>query len=301
MGKKIMLIVNPCAGRRKGKKNSGKAVRLFEELGCECTLFLTGKRGDATDFVMDNGQDFDVIACMGGDGTLNEVINGLVKANLDRPLGYIPSGSTNDFARSMRLSKKIEKSVATIAEGNEKLIDVGLFNDRYFGYISSFGLFTRTSYRTSQRVKNLIGGRLSYFLHGFTELFRIRKEHMVVETGGKSYEDDFLFGAVSNSTSIGGLLKYDPGQVDVCDGLLEVLLIRSPKNPGQFFSVIKAVLAKNFGNHPSIVFDRSDRITVHPSKRSDWSLDGEFAYSTGSCEIRCLRNRLRFIAPGDEQ
>jgi lipid kinase, YegS/Rv2252/BmrU family len=301
MQKKIMLIINPCAGRRKGKKNAGKATELFEKNGCDCTLFLTGKRGDATEFVMDRGMDFDVIACMGGDGTLNEVINGLVKSNLDRPLGYIPAGSTNDFARSMGLSKKLEDAVANIAEGNEKRIDVGLFNDRYFSYISSFGLFTRTSYRTSQRVKNLIGGRLSYFLHGFTELFRIRKEHMVVETGGRRYEDDFLFGAVSNSTSIGGLLKYDPEQVDACDGMLEVLLIRCPKNPVQLFSVLKGILTKSFGNHPLIVFDRSDRITVHPSKRSDWSLDGEFAYSTGSCEIKCLRNRLRFIAPSDEQ
>ena len=124
---------------------------------------------------------------------------------------------------------------------------------------------------------------------------------MVVETGGRRYEDDFLFGAVSNSTSIGGLLKYDPEQVDACDGMLEVLLIRCPKNPVQLFSVLKGILTKSFGNHPLIVFDRSDRITVHPSKRSDWSLDGEFAYSTGSCEIKCLRNRLRFIAPSDEQ
>jgi len=297
MSNKIMLIINPCAGRKKGKKKSGSVAELFKQHGFDCTLFLTEKRNDATSFVIQHGKEYDLIACMGGDGTLNEVINGIIKANLDLPLGYIPAGSTNDFARSMHLSKNIKKAVAIITKGDTTRIDVGLFNDRYFGYVSSFGLFTKTSYRTSQKIKNIFGGKLSYFMHGATELFNIRTEHMFIETGTRTYEDNYLFGAVTNSTSLGGVLKYDPEQVDMNDGLLEILLVRKPKNPAELFSLLKSVLSKNFTQDSNIIFDRSDRFTIHPASRSDWSLDGEFAYSTGSCEIRCLKERISFIIP----
>ena len=297
MSKKIMLIINPCAGRRKGKRKSGAVAELFKQKGFDCQLFLTEERNDATRFVIEHGREYDLIACMGGDGTLNEVINGIIKANLDLPLGYIPAGSTNDFARSMHLSKKIEKSVDIIAQCAVRRIDAGLFNDRYFGYVSSFGLFTRTSYSTSQKVKNIFGGKLSYFMHGATEIFRIRTEHMYIETGSKTYEDDYLFGAITNSTSLGGVLKYDPRLVNMNDGLLEMMLVRKPQNPAQLFSILRSLLTKKVTGNPYIAFDRSDRFTIHPAARSDWSLDGEFAYSTGSCEIRCLKERIQFIVP----
>ncbi len=293
--KKIMLIINPCAGRRSGKKNAVKVVRLFRHYGTDCKLYLTEKRNDATKFVIADGGKFDVIACMGGDGTLNEVINGMLKANLDLPLGYIPAGSTNDFARSMHLSKNIEKAVQNIVKGNTKRIDVGLFNDRYFGYVSSFGLFTRTSYSTPQSIKNVLGGKPSYLMHGALEIGRIHAEHMRIETEGKTYEGDYLFGAVTNSTSLGGVLKYDPKLVKLNDGKLEMMLIRKPENPAQLYSILKSLLSKKITNNPYIEFTRSNKFTVHPSARSDWSLDGEFAYTAGTCEIKCFNNRIRFI------
>lgn len=295
--KKIMLIINPCAGRKSGKKNSDKVVELFRKNGAECILYMTGKRGDATDFVIKDGEKYDVVACMGGDGTLNEVINGLLKANLDIPLGYIPAGSTNDFARSMHLSKNLETAVHNIATCGTKEIDAGLFNDRYFGYVSSFGIFTRTSYSTPQRVKNILGGKPSYLLHGVTELGKIRAEHMRVETNGNTYEGDFLFGAVTNSTSLGGVLKYDPKLVNMNDGRLELMLIHKPKTAAQLFSVLRSLLTKNITDNPYIIFDRSDKFTVYPQTRSDWSLDGEYAYTTGRCEIKCLKHKIRFICP----
>ena len=293
--KKIMLIINPCAGRKSGKKNSDKVVELFRQNGAECILYMTEKRGDATDFVISDGEKYDVVACMGGDGTLNEVINGLLKANLDIPLGYIPAGSTNDFARSMHLSKNLETAVHNIVTCRTKRIDAGLFNDRYFGYVSSFGIFTRTSYSTPQRVKNILGGKPSYLLHGVTELGRIRAEHMRVETNGNTYEGDFLFGAVTNSTSLGGVLKYDPKLVNMNDGRMELMLIHMPKNPAQLLSVLRSLLTKNITDNPYIIFDRSDKFTVYPRTRSDWSLDGEYAYTTGRCEIKCLKHKIRFI------
>ena len=295
--KKIMLIINPCAGRKSGKKNADKIVSLVRKLGAECVLYMTEKRGDATQFVIDDGDKYDIVACMGGDGTLNEVINGLLKANLDVPLGYIPAGSTNDFARSMHLSKNLEKAVSNIVNCNIREIDTGIFNDRYFGYVSSFGLFTRTSYSTPQRVKNLLGGKPSYLLHGITELGRVKAEHMRVETNGRTYEGDYLFGAVTNSKSLGGVLKYDPKLVNMGDGKLELMLIHKPRNPAQLFSIIGSLLSKKITDNPYIDFDRSDKFTIYPTARSDWSLDGEFAYTTGSSEIRCLKRKIKFICP----
>ncbi len=295
--KKIMLIINPCAGRKSGMKNAEKIVSMLKNQGCECVLYMTGKRGDATQFVIDDGSKYDIVACMGGDGTLNEVINGVLKANLDVPLGYIPAGSTNDFARSMHLSRNIDKAVDNILSGITIDIDTGIFNDRYFCYVSSFGIFTRTSYSTPQRVKNVIGGRLSYMLNSITELGRIKAEHMRVETNGRAYEGDFLFGAVTNSASVGGVLKYDPRIVNMNDGKLEILLIHKPRNPVQLFSIIRSLVSNKFSDNPLIEFDRSDKFKIYPSARSDWSLDGEFAYTTGSSEIKCLKSKIRLLCP----
>ena len=300
MIKRIMLIINPCAGRRKGMKKSDTVVSLFQKYGNECSVYMTKQQNDATKFVMDEGSNYDMIVCMGGDGTLNEVINGILKANLDRPLGYIPAGSTNDFARSMHVSKNLETAVRNIVTCGTKEIDVGLFIDRYFCYVSSFGLFTRTSYRTPQRVKNVIGGRTSYILSGILEIGRIRAEHMKMETNGKIYEGDYVFGAVTNSTSVGGILKYAPEMVDMSDGMLEMLLIHKPKNPAQLFSIQKSLASNDFTDNPYIDFTRSNRITVHPAVRSDWSLDGEYAYTTGSCLIKCIGGRIKFICPDSE-
>ena len=278
-------------------KNAEKIVSMLKNQGCECVLYMTGKRGDATQFVIDDGSKYDIVACMGGDGTLNEVINGVLKANLDVPLGYIPAGSTNDFARSMHLSRNIDKAVDNILSGITIDIDTGIFNDRYFCYVSSFGIFTRTSYSTPQRVKNVIGGRLSYMLNSITELGRIKAEHMRVETNGRAYEGDFLFGAVTNSASVGGVLKYDPRIVNMNDGKLEILLIHKPRNPLQLFSIIRSLVSNKFSDNPLIEFDRSDKFKIYPSARSDWSLDGEFAYTTGSSEIKCLKSKIRLLCP----
>ena len=189
------------------------------------------------------------------------------------------------------------KAVDNILSGITIDIDTGIFNDRYFCYVSSFGIFTRTSYSTPQRVKNVIGGRLSYMLNSITELGRIKAEHMRVETNGRAYEGDFLFGAVTNSSSVGGVLKYDPRIVNMNDGKLEILLIHKPRNPLQLFSIIRSLVSNKFSDNPLIEFDRSDKFKIYPSARSDWSLDGEFAYTTGSSEIKCLKSKIRLLCP----
>lgn len=291
--KKLMLIINPCAGRKLGEKIASQIVDLFNDSGLNSTLFLTQKSGDGTEFVLNRGADFDIVACMGGDGTLNEVINGVLKSNIDIPLGYIPAGSTNDLADSMKLSKDPKKAVNDIIHGNIVKIDVGKFNDRYFSYVASFGAFTKTSYSTPQNMKNVLG-RFSYFIEGAKDLSDIHAEYKIIEANGKKFEGEYIFGAISNSKSIGGLVKYDDSVVDISDGLLEMMLIKKPDNIATLCSVLHSLNHKNYDN-PYIHFCRSDKFIITSQTESDWSLDGEFAHASNEILISCVKNKINFI------
>ena len=294
--KRIMLIVNPCAGRKHGEKLSDRVVEWFRQDGAECTLFLTQKRGDGTKYVLSRGREHDVIVCMGGDGTLNEVINGLLKSGLDIPLGYIPAGSTNDFASSMRLSKEPRQAVRDIIACRTETIDAGQFDDRYFSYVASFGAFTKTSYATPQSMKNLLG-RFSYFLEGAKDLSEIRAEHKTVTANGHTYEGDYAFGAISNSRSIGGLVKYGDTAVDVSDEKLEMLLIRMPDSLATLIAEIHSITHRDYYDSPYIDFCRSDRFVIQSDGVFDWSLDGEYIQSKGTSVISCVKNQIHFIQP----
>ncbi len=294
--KKIMLIVNPCAGRKNGERLSDKVADWFRQDGAECRLFRTEKRGDGTKFVLRSGREHDVIVCMGGDGTLNEVINGILKCDLDVPLGYIPAGSTNDFATSMKLSREPRQAVRDILDGYTETIDAGRFDDRYFSYVASFGAFTKTSYNTPQSMKNLLG-RFSYFLEGARDLSEIHAKHKVVAANDKIYEGDYAFGAISNSHSIGGLVRYDENAVDVSDEKLEMLLIRMPDSLATLMSEIHSITHQDYYDSPYIDFCRSDRFVITSDGDSDWSLDGEYTHSKGTSIVSCVKNRIRFILP----
>ena len=294
--KKIMLIVNPCAGRKMGEKISDRVVEWFDEGGADCELFLTDKRGDGTDFVVSEGSHFDVIACMGGDGTLNEVINGLLKSKLDTPLGYIPAGSTNDFANSMNLSKEPQQAVKDIIACHTETIDAGRFNEKYFSYVASFGAFTKCSYATPQSMKNVMG-RFSYFIGSVKDLGEIHAEHKAVKANGATFEGDYLFGAISNSMTIGGLVKYSEDEVNISDEKLEMLLIKKPEHLSDLYSVVHSITHKEYEGSPYIDFCRSDKFVVESDAPTDWSLDGEFARSEKESVIRCVKNKINFIIP----
>lgn len=293
---KIMLILNPCAGRKIGQKISGSIVEWFYEGGADCKLFVTDKRGDGTKFVLNNGGNFDIIACMGGDGTLNEVINGILKSGLETPLGYIPAGSTNDFASSMNLSRKPQQAVKDIIACHTEPIDAGKFDKRYFSYVASFGAFTKTSYSTPQSMKNLIG-RLSYFIEGAKDLSYIHAEHKLIMANGESFEGDYIFGAISNSTTIGGLVKYSDDDVDMSDEKLEMLLIRKPEHISDLCSLVHSITHKQYEGNPYIDFCRSDKFIVKSDKPTNWSLDGELARSQNEIIISCIKNKINFIRP----
>ncbi len=299
--KTIMLIVNPCAGRKLGEKQSEQVADWFQAGGADCSLYLTDKPGDGTDFVLRDGSRFDVIACMGGDGTLNEVINGVLRRKLNTPLGYIPAGSTNDFANSMNLSHEPHQAVKDILACRTEPIDAGRFmgkERKYFSYVASFGAFTKTSYQTPQSMKNLLG-RFSYFLEGVKDLGDIHAEHKIIRTNGQTYAGNYLFGAFSNSRSIGGLVRYGEDDVDISDQRLEMLLIKKPACFSDLCGLLHSITHREYEHNPYIDFCRSDKFVVESDTATDWSLDGEFARSEKQSVISCIKNQINFIRPGN--
>ena len=272
--KKLLFIVNPISGQKKAVKFLPEIISLFNRADYEVITYMTGARGDATRMAALRGGDVDLVVCCGGDGTFNETITGLVENHIHVPVGYIPSGSTNDFASSMKLSTNPLKAAQDIIEGNAFRYDVGKFGKRYFSYVASFGAFTQTSYTTPQGIKNILG-HTAYVLSGISELSQIRKEHVRMEIDGEIVEDDFLFGAISNSTSVGGILTLDPSLVDMGDGLFEILLVRAPRNLLEITECIQALQTQDYSNCAMVTFRSARKVRILASSDMPWTLDGE--------------------------
>lgn len=271
--KKMLFIMNPYSGMRRAVKYLADIISLFNRSGYDVITHMTSGVGDATEVTRRLGLEMDLVVCCGGDGTLNETISGLLQTGADIPLGYIPAGSTNDFATSLKLSTSILQAAADIMEGEPFSCDVGKFGDRYFSYVASFGAFTKASYSTPQSIKNALG-HTAYLLEGINELSQIRQEHVRMEIDGDVIEDDFLFGAISNSTSVGGILTLAPSVVDIADGLMEVILVRSPRNLMEITECIQAVQSQKY-NCSMITFRNARSIKIFASADMPWTLDGE--------------------------
>ena len=271
--KKMLFVMNPYSGMRRAVRYLADIIAMFNRAGYEVITHMTSGQGDAEETVRQIAPRVDVVVCCGGDGTFNETISGILKSGADVPVGYIPAGSTNDFASSMWLSTNIMQAAKDIVEGVPVRYDVGKFGERYFSYVASFGAFTRASYNTPQSIKNALG-HTAYVLEGINELSQIRKEHVRFEIDGQVIEDDFLFGAISNSTSVGGILTLDPKQVDMADGKLEILLVRAPVDIMELSECIMAVQSQKY-NCAMITFRSAEKIKVYADPYMPWTLDGE--------------------------
>lgn len=271
--KKMLFIMNPCSGQKRANRFLPEILSTFNEAGYDVLMHMTAGPGDGDKTVRRLGAGMDAVVCCGGDGTFNDVVSGLLHSGLDVPVGYIPAGTTNDFANSLKLPTDVMEATRAIVDGTPVAYDAGKFGDRYFSYVASFGAFTRASYATPQNIKNALG-HTAYVLEGIQELSQLRKEHVRMDIGGRIVEDDFLFGAISNSTSVGGILTLDPSQVDMRDGLLEVLLVRAPRNLGELTECIQALKSQKY-NCEMITFCSAPRITVYSDPDMPWTLDGE--------------------------
>ena len=296
--KKMLFIMNPFAGVKRANRHLTDILLMFTQAGYEVTTHMTLGRGDAAAVAREKGKDVDLVVCCGGDGTLNETITGLLSAGADTPIGYIPAGSTNDFASSLKLPTNILKAAQEIVEGEPVSYDVGRFGDRYFSYVASFGAFTKSSYATPQNIKNALG-HTAYVLSGITELSQIRNEHVKMEIDGQTVEGDFLFGAICNSTSVGGILTLDPKQVDMGDGLFEILLVRAPENLGEIHECIQALQSQKY-NCAMLTFRSARRVRIFADPDMPWTLDGEKEDGHETVEVENLHHAIRLMQKKDE-
>jgi len=291
--KKLLFVLNPTAGTRKAGKVLPQILSVFNRAGYDVLTYVTDHPGDGRDFVKARAGEMDLVVCCGGDGTFNETVSGILQSGCDTPVGYIPAGSTNDFAGSLGLSTDPIRAAVAITEGTPRHYDVGSFNGRHFTYVASFGAFTRASYATPQSVKNALG-HTAYVLGGISELSQIKKVPVRLELDGETLEGDYLFGAVCNSTSIGGIAKLDPSQVDMSDGLFELLLVRAPKDLGEIAECISAVQKQQY-NCRMMTFRSAQRVTVYPPEGLPWTLDGEMDPGSDTIVIENLHHAIRLV------
>ena len=275
MAKKPLFIINPRAGVQKISKPLLDIIQIFSDAGYLATALTTKKQNDATEFVLNYGADKDLIVCAGGDGTLNEVIAGLKKSGFDIPLGYLPAGSTNDFAASLDLPTDLLDAAREIVEGEVHHFDLGMLNERYFSYVACCGAFAKTSYGTPQNVKNILG-HLAYLLNGVKDLPSFQKIHIKIDTDEQSYDGNYIYCGVSNSTNLGGVIKLDQSLVDMSDGLFEVMMIKSPTNPLELEKIVRALLSSNYHDCPMIEFVRTRTADFYFDSDVPWSIDGEY-------------------------
>lgn len=293
MAKTLMLIVNPRAGRSRSLAPLLNAISLFSEADYLVSLRQTTAQGDATRFVRENGAAFDRIVCYGGDGTLNETVTGLMDLPIPPPLGYIPGGSTNDFAASLHLSDQPAEAAKQILDSSGKKLDVGTFNGRPFVYVASFGAFTKASYSAPQSAKNDLG-HLAYILEGVKDLSTLRPYEATVTADGETFSGSFLFGAVTNATSVGGLMKLPEDQVVLDDGRFELLLIPNPKSPLDLQALLRSLLLQDYTGD-GVIFRHASDIVVETPESFPWTLDGEYGPGQERIEIHNLKQKLTFL------
>ena len=291
--KKLLLIVNPRAGRSRSHGPLFDAAAVFSRAGYLLNIRTTAATGDAVRIAAEEGGAHDVVVAVGGDGTLNEVISGLMQLE-DRPLlGYIPRGSTNDFASSLRIPKEPEEAAKFIVKSTPRQLDVGGWNGRPFVYVASFGAFTRSSYTASQSAKNALG-HFAYILEGMKDISTLRPYRLKITADGEMLDGEYLFGAVCNSTSIGGLMKLDPERVVLDDGIFELLLIPNPKTAQQLQNLALALLDQKY-DREGLVFRHVSAVHVETAEALPWSLDGEYAPETQTVDITNRRKALTML------
>ena len=300
-GKKALLIINPCSGVDRKRVGALEIINKLSSANFDFEVETTKCQGDATTIVKEKGNDFDVILCCGGDGTLNETINGVLKLDKRVPVGYIPSGSTNDLASTLGIPVGVGPATNMILNGKTNGYDVGLFQDRYFNYIASFGAATDLSYTTPQKWKNLFGHN-AYVYYGvgvrmIPMLAGFKPTYMKIEYDGGVIEDKFYFGAISNTTSVAGVFKYD--NVKLNDGYFELLLVRGLKTNLDAFGILGKVIRKDYSGD-NIIFTKTRKVKITCDQKVPWTLDGEFGGEHGDVDISIIHNAYDIYSDNDK-
>ena len=291
--KKLLMIVNPRAGRNKPMGPMFEACSILSEAGYLLSIRKTTGSGDAARIARTEGKDYDLVVAVGGDGTLNEVTSGLMGLENPPPLGYIAQGSTNDFASSLHISDRPAEAAAAMMTKTPRQLDIGSWNGRSFIYVASFGAFTRSSYSAPQAAKNALG-HFAYILEGMKDLNTLRPYKIRLTADGETLDGEYLFGAVCNSTSLGGLMKLDAERVVLDDGKFEMLLIPMPKSPADLPNLVRSLLEQRY-DLGGVIFRHVSSLHLETEEDLPWSLDGEYAASAPAVDIQNLEKGLTVL------
>lgn len=289
--KQMLFIINPRSGRAQIKNHLLELLDIFAKAGYRIQVHITQKPLDAMETVIREGAGKDLIVCSGGDGTLNETISGMMELECCPQLGYIPAGSTNDFASSLRIPKQMLAAAEVAVGGMGYPIDIGHFcEERYFVYVAGFGAFTEVSYLTSQDKKNLLGHQ-AYMLEGVKSLTSIKSYRMRVSCDEMEIEGEFIFGMITNTISVGGFKGLVNRNVALNDGLFEVLLIRTPKTPLDLSNIVSSLFLKE--EHAEFVYKfKAKSLRLESEEPVDWVLDGEFGGTRTEVSVENLHRRM---------
>lgn len=291
--KNLLFILNPSAGRKHIKGKLFDIVDLFVKADYNVRVYPTQAKEDAVRIVSEEGWLYDVIVCAGGDGTLDEVVTGCMKCGCDTPIGYIPCGTTNDFARSLGIPKDPIRAAKRITKYLARPIDVGSFNGDYFIYVAAFGAFTDVTYTTPQEYKNYLG-HAAYVLEGIKSVPSLTSYHLKVEYDDNIIEDDFFIGMITNSLTVGGFPNPNSKIAEFDDGMYEALLVKYPTNPIDLQATVTAYLMGEF--NPEYMYQfKAKRIVIESPEAITWTLDGEFGGSVTYAEIENLHNAVSII------
>lgn len=288
--KKLLFVFNPRSGKGLIKNHLLAIVETFSKAGYEILIHPTKRPLDAKEIVMKKQGKTDLIVCCGGDGTISEVVSGIIETGSKVPVGYIPAGSTNDFANSLRLPKKMENAAEVAVSGQIRAIDMGKFNGRTFVYVAAFGAFTEVSYATSQNLKNVLGHQ-AYILEGFKKMSSIRAIPMKITVGDEVIEDSFIYGMVSNAKSVGGMKGITGKHVHLDDGVFEVTLVKKIRNPLDLNAIL-SVLVGIMKQSERVVRLKGSNITFESQKPVPWTLDGEYG---GTQEFVEVENQKQIV------
>ena len=290
--KKLLFIFNPTAGRGKLKSKLFDIIDSFIKHGYRVQVYPTQYKGDATSLIIKEAEQYDLLVVAGGDGTLNEVITGMMSSNKVAPIGLIPAGSMNDVGHSFKISRNIMSAVRNVMTGKPYSMDIGKFNDKFFVYVAAFGAFTDISYTTSQKNKNMIGN-LAYYLEGIKKLSELKPRLIRVQYEDKVIEEEFLIGLVTNSLYIGGFKNLNYDKTSLNDGLLELLLVKMPKNIIDLEMIVSSLI--NYKINESLMYYIQAASLTITSEKMEWTLDGEFGGVYEKVEISTCNKAIKII------
>ena len=296
--KKMLFIYNPKAGKAQIRNKLADILDVFTKGGYEITVYPTQRSEDAMEKTEKRSKEYDIVVCSGGDGTLDEVVTGMIRSGFRTPIGYIPAGSTNDFGGSLGLPKNMVRAAENIVNGNDFACDVGSFNEDVFVYIAAFGLFTDVSYETGQDMKNVLG-HMAYLLEGMKKLRDIKSYHMKITTQDTVIEDDFLYGMITNSVSVGGFKGITGKYVDLSDGMFEVTLVKVPRSLDELNQTLAALAQRDIDTAQMYCF-KTSWLKVETEEEVAWTLDGEFGGRHTEIVIENQKQALHIMAPGEE-